>query len=59
MRQICEGAEYLHAHSVVHLDLKPENIVCCRPEDTEVKIIDFGLAKEIRDGEQVRSEGCH
>lgn len=28
MRQICEGVEYLHTKSVVHLDLKPENIMC-------------------------------
>ena len=27
-RQICEGVEYLHTKSVVHLDLKPENIMC-------------------------------
>lgn len=28
MRQICEGVEYMHTKSVVHLDLKPENIMC-------------------------------
>jgi tRNA A-37 threonylcarbamoyl transferase component Bud32 len=28
MRQICEGVEYMHSQHVVHLDLKPENIMC-------------------------------
>lgn len=28
MRQICEGVDYMHSKSVVHLDLKPENIMC-------------------------------
>ena len=28
VRQICKGVEYLAFHNVVHLDLKPENIVC-------------------------------
>lgn len=28
MRQICEGVNYMHNLLVVHLDLKPENIMC-------------------------------
>lgn len=28
MRQICEGVEYMHSKFIVHLDLKPENIMC-------------------------------
>lgn len=28
LRQICEGVDYMHSKSVVHLDLKPENIMC-------------------------------
>lgn len=28
LRQICEGVDYMHNKSVVHLDLKPENIMC-------------------------------
>ena len=39
---------------VVHLDLKPENIICCQPESSEVKIIDFGLARIIKPGEEVK-----
>lgn len=28
IRQICEGVDYMHTQSIVHLDLKPENIMC-------------------------------
>ncbi len=42
MDQLCEVVSYLHEQSIVHLDLKPENIICCK--DSSVKVIDFGLA---------------
>ena len=25
MRQICEGVEYMHAHNIIHLDMKVRN----------------------------------
>ena len=28
VRQICTGCSYLATNNIVHLDLKPENIVC-------------------------------
>ncbi|XP_066441989.1 myosin light chain kinase 2, skeletal/cardiac muscle [Eleutherodactylus coqui] len=45
VRQICEGIFYMHQMYVLHLDLKPENIVCVSPISHMVKIIDFGLAR--------------
>ncbi|MEN8188688.1 MAG: protein kinase, partial [Thermodesulfobacteriota bacterium] len=42
MSQLCEVATYLHSRGIVHLDLKPENIICL-PDNT-IKVIDFGLA---------------
>ena len=44
MRQILEGMEYVHKQKIVHLDLKPENIVCVDTTGMQIKIIDFGLA---------------
>lgn len=55
VRQICKGLEYLHSKSVVHLDLKPENIVITERGGKTVKIIDFGSALRLRDGEQVQA----
>uniref|UniRef100_A0A3Q0RWK0 Myosin, light chain kinase 5 n=1 Tax=Amphilophus citrinellus TaxID=61819 RepID=A0A3Q0RWK0_AMPCI len=44
MQQILEGIAYMHQQSILHLDLKPENIVCVDTTGTSIKIIDFGLA---------------
>ncbi|XP_070704824.1 myosin light chain kinase, smooth muscle [Pempheris klunzingeri] len=47
MQQILEGIAYMHQQNIVHLDLKPENIVCVDTTGTSVKIIDFGLASRL------------
>lgn len=49
MQQILEGIAYMHKQKIVHLDLKPENIVCVDSTGTSVKIIDFGLASRLDD----------
>ncbi|XP_073686716.1 myosin light chain kinase, smooth muscle-like [Garra rufa] len=51
MRQILEGIQYIHSKHIVHLDLKPENIVCVNGAGTLIKIIDFGLACRLGRGE--------
>ncbi|KAM8945768.1 myosin light chain kinase 2, skeletal/cardiac muscle [Pelodytes ibericus] len=48
VRQICEGIFYMHQMYVLHLDLKPDNIVCVSPNSHMVKIIDFGLARRYK-----------
>uniref|UniRef100_A0A182XWG5 Uncharacterized protein n=1 Tax=Anopheles stephensi TaxID=30069 RepID=A0A182XWG5_ANOST len=57
VRQICQGVEHMHSRQIVHLDLKPENIMCATKTSHEVgftqqgkasiKIIDFGLAQRL------------
>lgn len=45
--QILRAVDYLHRRGVLHLDLKPDNILVGAPESGEnrVKLIDFGLSE--------------
>jgi cysteine synthase A len=40
--QICDAMQYAHDRGVVHLDIKPENVI--RAKSGQLKIVDFGLA---------------
>lgn len=42
LSQLLDAVEYLHSHQVVHLDLKPDNIMITRIGN-DVKIIDLGF----------------
>ena len=45
--QVCAAVAHAHANLVVHRDLKPANVLV--PEDGNVKLLDFGVAKLIED----------
>lgn len=45
MRQIIEGVEYMHGKYIMHLDMKPENVLCVTRTGNRIKLIDFGLAR--------------
>lgn len=46
MRQICEGVQFMHSKNILHLDMKPENILCLSRTGNRIKLIDFGLARK-------------
>ncbi|KAI6215549.1 Stretchin-Mlck [Aphelenchoides besseyi] len=43
--QICQAIKYIHSQNIIHLDLKPENIMCLSLTGNQIKLIDFGLAQ--------------
>lgn len=44
IRQITAALEYIHEQHVMHLDVKPGNVMLCKDND-HVILIDFGLSK--------------
>jgi TolB-like protein/tRNA A-37 threonylcarbamoyl transferase component Bud32/Tfp pilus assembly protein PilF len=49
--QAAEGLAEAHAHGVIHRDIKPQNLMIT-PRG-QVKILDFGLAKQLRSSDSV------
>jgi len=50
-RSVCEAVQYAHGQAVMHRDLKPSNILV--KADGTVKLLDFGIAKQLQNtGEQ-------
>ncbi|XP_009977860.1 PREDICTED: obscurin-like, partial [Tauraco erythrolophus] len=47
IKQILEGIKYLHDNNVLHLDIKPLNILMVYPEREDLKLCDFGFAQKI------------
>ncbi|MEY4545436.1 MAG: hypothetical protein RL685_1631 [Pseudomonadota bacterium] len=45
--QVARGLDEAHAAQVVHRDLKPENIFLVKEPPLLVKIVDFGIAKQM------------
>lgn len=44
---------YLHSYGIAHRDLKPENVLMVdESEDSDVKIVDFGLSKMVGPNEK-------
>jgi serine/threonine protein kinase len=54
LAQVLEAVKYAHAHLVVHRDLKPSNILVS--EDGQVRLLDFGIAKLVADGQAPETE---
>lgn len=56
VRQVCDALSYMHGKKMLHLDIKPANIVL--DDNKNVKIIDYGLSQQYENsGESESSDG--
>ncbi|KAL6089773.1 hypothetical protein STEG23_015653, partial [Scotinomys teguina] len=51
IQQLVEGLHYLHSRGILHLDIKPPNILMVHPAREDIKICDFGFAQKITPSE--------
>lgn len=55
IRQVCEGLAEAHRHGIIHRDISPDNIMLVpRGPCEEVKILDFGIAKNPKDPDRTQ-----
>ena len=55
------GVQFIHSQRILHLDLKPFNIMFANPDDDyNLRIIDFGLSETLENTEdgQVKMTMC-
>jgi serine/threonine protein kinase/ribosomal protein L12E/L44/L45/RPP1/RPP2 len=58
IRQVARAVYYMHSVGICHRDIKPENVVLVSKEaDSPVKLIDFGAAVLLEEGEHVIAGG--
>ena len=43
MGQLLSGIHHCHVNGIMHRDLKPENIMFVNKDESDLKIIDFGV----------------
>jgi len=56
--QLCRALSKAHAQGIIHRDIKPDNVFLIDPEqEAFVKVLDFGIAKNLRDEMNVTSTG--
>ena len=57
--QICDALAHAHGQGVMHRDLKPSNVMLAEnaPENSNVRIVDFGLAKVISGDQKLTRTG--
>jgi mitogen-activated protein kinase 1/3 len=52
--QICRALLFLHSANIIHRDIKPSNVLI--NEDCIIKLCDFGLSRNLKEGEFALTE---
>ena len=54
VKQIIKALNFVHSRGILHLDIKPQNIMLKSDDKDTIKLIDFGLAKKLERNGTVR-----
>ena len=49
-----QALAYLHSKNIAHLDIKPENLLFETRRSDKLKLVDFGVSRELKTGEPLR-----
>jgi serine/threonine-protein kinase len=56
-QQVCDAVSWAHLHFILHLDLKPANILVGK--DNTVRVVDFGIARLLDDEAETAKLTAH
>lgn len=57
LKQAAEALAYAHAHEVIHRDIKPHNLFLLESKISQLKLLDFGIARLVSAGRRLTRTG--
>ena len=55
LKQVLEALRYIHGEDIIHRDIKPSNVMFVNKDELKIKLIDFGIAKDLKEESMTRT----